>query len=163
MKLVGSNETGWAELWDPITKEVPQFPLEKLPELLKSVDKVDFGQLKLELTRLSKRESNWGDTMVTMVTWPTIVGIMLIVGIASLSWWWWKKRQLKMSGVKVNLAENANASGVECSIGAPYQDAVETAAGVEEQLPATVRDVRPENGPIRPAVKARQSKKKKKN
>ena len=73
MKLVGSNETAWAELWDPITKKNP--------------DKIDFGRLKLELTRLSREESNWGDKMVTMVTWPTVVGIMLIIGMASLIWW----------------------------------------------------------------------------
>ncbi len=29
------------------------------------VDKIDFGRLKLELTRLSRQESNWGDKMVT--------------------------------------------------------------------------------------------------
>ena len=31
LKLVGSNETEWAELWDPITKAVPQFSLRKMP------------------------------------------------------------------------------------------------------------------------------------
>ena len=61
MKLVGSNETGW----DPFTKEVPQFLLRKRPGLLKPVDKIDFGRLKLELTRLRRQESNWGDKMVT--------------------------------------------------------------------------------------------------
>ena len=39
-------------------KEVPQFSLGKMPGLLKPVDKIDFGQLKLELTRLSRQELN---------------------------------------------------------------------------------------------------------
>ena len=48
LRLEGSNETGWAELWEPITKEVPQFSLRKMP-----VDKIDFGRLKLELIGLN--------------------------------------------------------------------------------------------------------------
>ena len=48
--------------------------------------------------------------MVNMVTWPTFVGIMLIIVMASLGWWWWKKRQMKESGVKVKLAGSASAS-----------------------------------------------------
>ena len=75
LRLVGSNETGWAELCDLITKEVPQFSLRKMPGLLKPVDKIDFGRLKLELTRLSRQELNWGNKMVTMITWPTVVGL----------------------------------------------------------------------------------------
>ena len=47
--------------------------------------------------------------MVTIVTWPTVAGIMLIKVMASLSWWWWKKRQMKESVVKVKLAESASA------------------------------------------------------
>ena len=97
LKLVGSNETGWAELWEPIMKEIPQFSLRKIPGLLKPVDKIDFGRLKSELIGLNGQESDWEDKMVAVITWPTIVGIMLIVVMASLSWWWWRKRQMKDS------------------------------------------------------------------
>ena len=67
-----------------------------------------FGRLKSELIRIIRQELNWGDKMVTMVTSPTVVGIMLIIVMAFLNWWWWKKRQMKESGVKVKLAESAN-------------------------------------------------------
>ena len=90
-------------------KESPQFSLRKLPGLLKPVDRIDFGRWKSKLVRLNKQKLSWGDKIVTMVTWSTVVGIMLIIVMASLSWWWWwKKRQIKESGVKVKLAESAS-------------------------------------------------------
>ena len=71
-----------------------------MPGLLKPVDGIDFGWLKSRLIKLIWRESDWKDKMVTVITWQTSVGIMLIVVMASLSWWWWRKRQMKDSGVK---------------------------------------------------------------
>ena len=133
-----------------------------MPGLLKPVDKIDFGRLKLELTRLSRQESSWGDKMVTRVTWPTVMGIMLIIVTASLSWW--KKRQVKMLGVKVKSAESASAVCIECPIGAPYQDrldhdAVEPIASMEKQPTVAVRDLEPEKGLLRLVVKTRPSRK----
>ena len=91
--------------------------------------------------------------MVTMVTWLTVVEIMLIIGMASLSWWWWKKRQMKMSSVKVKLAESASAVRIECQIGAPYQDRLDQDA--VEQSTVAVRDLGPEKSLTRPVVKTR--------
>ena len=67
--------------------------------------------------------------MVTVITWPTIVGIMLIVVMASLSWWWWwRRRQMKDSGVNAKLAERASTAIVESPIGASYQDQTDQVA-----------------------------------
>ena len=46
-----------------------------------------FGRLRSELIGLMRQKLNWGDKMVTMVTWQTVVRIMLIIAMASLNWW----------------------------------------------------------------------------
>ena len=96
--------------------------------------------------------------MVAVVNWPTVVGIMLIIFMASLSWWRCKKRQMIDSGLKVKLA------GVECPIGAPYQDqqyqvAIGPVADMEEQSPVAGRDLEPDKGLRRPVVKTQPSRK----
>ena len=58
---------------------------------------------------------------------------------------------MKISGVKVKLAERASATCVGCPVGAPYQDrldqdAVEPVADMEKQPTVAVRDLETEKG-----------------
>ena len=71
---------------------------------------------------------------------------------------------MKDSGMKVKLAESTSAAGVECPIGAPYQDqldqvAIEPVADMEKQPPVAMRDLEPEKGQRRPLVKTQSSRK----
>ena len=73
-----------------------------------------------------------------------------------------KKRQMKMSSMKVKLAESESGDCIECLIGVPYQDwlnqnAVKPAADMEEQLRIAVRDLGPVKGLTRPVVKTQPS------
>ena len=49
VKLLENNLSNWAELWEPIVKRFPDVTLNKIPEILKPIEKMGFEQLKAKL------------------------------------------------------------------------------------------------------------------
>ena len=54
IKLKETNLSDWVELWESIVEWFPEVTLNKIPEILKPVEKIGFEQLKAKLDNVEE-------------------------------------------------------------------------------------------------------------
>lgn len=77
-KLMQKNGSVWAKLWEPIIKSFPERKLEKIPELLRPVERINIDRLRDRLDAIRIDEPG-NDTTKQVIIWSVTLGVVALV------------------------------------------------------------------------------------
>ena len=112
LDIVKASRSNWTQLWEPIVTKFPNITLDKMPEILEPLKRINMNQLAEELRNIQDKRMTWAEHPETLTGWASGGFLLLCIAVIMLSCWIVKKRKGRRVKVDLNPATLFGAASV---------------------------------------------------